>query len=62
LASLNHFTVPVSMVLLCFLYSLDVALNSQDWCRQVTLVGGETAECIEPQVKRNTIVLYIHKK
>ena len=45
-----------------FPLALDVALNSQDWCRQVTLVGGETAECIEPQVKRTTILLYIHKK
>ena len=50
------------MVLLCFLYSFDIALNSQDWCRQVTLVGEETAECIEPQVKRIYIVLYILKK
>jgi len=51
-------TVPVSMVLLCFLYLECCAECSQDWCRQVTPVSGETAECIEPQ-KSNALLLYV---
>src|SRR5579883_945518 len=58
LASLNHFTVPVSMVLLCFLFLGCCAECSQDSCRQVTLVSGETAECIGPQ-KSNAALFYV---